>query len=176
VLVNLEPFEVRETFIEVRPARSQRAVTVLEILSPSNKAGGSPGREQYLAKQRELLRSPTHLLEVDLLPQGLATVALSYGRLGLDQEWDYLVCLHRAGQPCCEVWPIPLRQPLPGVRIPLAEKDPDLVLDLQEMLDHCYDAGHYDRLVDYRRPPAVPLSRSHARWANALLREHRLRG
>ena len=44
-------------------------VTVIELLSPSNKRAGDD-REQYLAKRRELLRSPAHLVEIDLLRDG----------------------------------------------------------------------------------------------------------
>jgi hypothetical protein len=37
-----------------------------ELLSPSNKRAGD-ARKQYLAKRRELLRSPAHLVELDLV-------------------------------------------------------------------------------------------------------------
>src|SRR5262249_38938181 len=47
--VLLEPSEVRETFLEIRPARSRaQVVTVLEILSPTNKLASGEGRESYL--------------------------------------------------------------------------------------------------------------------------------
>ncbi|MCS6863296.1 MAG: DUF4058 family protein [Abditibacteriales bacterium] len=62
LILTLEPVEVRETFIEILSLRDEgRIVTVIEILSPSNKVVGSEGREQYLAKQREVLESQTHI-------------------------------------------------------------------------------------------------------------------
>ncbi|MGH3577865.1 MAG: DUF4058 family protein, partial [Mycobacterium sp.] len=48
---------------------------VIEVLSPANKAAGSEGRRLYLAKQRQLLESQTHLLEIDVLRQGEHTAA-----------------------------------------------------------------------------------------------------
>ena len=53
-------------FLEVRDRQGRELVTVIELLSPSNKRAGDD-REQYLAKRRELLRSPAHLVEIDLL-------------------------------------------------------------------------------------------------------------
>src|SRR5207248_4597736 len=44
-LVTVEPVEVREPYVEIRAVREEhRLVTVLEILSPANKASGSKGR------------------------------------------------------------------------------------------------------------------------------------
>ena len=53
-------------YLEVRDRQSRELVTVIELLSPSNKRAGED-RENYLAKRRELLRSPAHLVEIDLL-------------------------------------------------------------------------------------------------------------
>jgi hypothetical protein len=71
--------------------------------------------------------------------------------------------------------PVTVRQRLPRIRVPLAAEDPDLTLDLQPILDRCYDAGPYVRRIDYRRDPPVPLSASDAAWADTLLRERGLR-
>src|SRR5208337_5364314 len=50
-------------FLEVRDRQGRELVTAIELLSPSNKRSGED-REQYLAKRRELLRSPAHLVEI----------------------------------------------------------------------------------------------------------------
>jgi hypothetical protein len=169
--------EVREVFVEIRTVPDEnRVVAVIEVLSPANKAAGSEGRRLYLAKQRQVLESQTHLLEIDFLRQGEHTVAPPPDWLLEQDYWDYLVSLHRGGQgERFEVWPIPLRQRLPRVRVPLAGNDPDVVLDLQAVFDRCYDEGPYARRLDYRREPSVPLSRTDAEWADALLHERGLR-
>jgi len=56
----------RHTFLEIRDCDNRQLVTVLELLSPSNKRPG-PDREQYLAKRQQLLASSVHLVELDLL-------------------------------------------------------------------------------------------------------------
>lgn len=55
----------RHSSLEIRDRRNRRVITVIELLSPSNKTPG-PDRNDYLRKRRELLRSPTHFVEIDL--------------------------------------------------------------------------------------------------------------
>ena len=176
-ILTVLPEEAREVFVEIFSTRGQhRLITVIEVLSPANKASGSEGRQLYLRKQREILASQTHLIEIDLLRQGEHTVAPPVDYLLQQGHWDYLVSLHRGGQDeQFEVWAISLRQRLPRIHVPLADGDPDVVLDLQEVLDRCYDDGAYARALDYRQDPPVPLGRADAEWADALLRERGLR-
>jgi len=175
--VRVGPQEVREVFIEIVPVGNEsRVITAIEILSPSNKATGSEGRQLYKAKQRDVLASQSHLLEIDLLRAGEHTVAPDREYLILHGVWDYLASLHRAGQGGdFEVWPISLRGRLPRITVPLAEGDPDVVLDLQPLFNRCYDAGTFARRVDYRRDPRPALRPADAEWTNLLLREKGLR-
>src|SRR5438094_5877760 len=59
----------RQSYIEIRDRRDRQLVTVLELLSPSNKKIG-PDREQYVAKRRQLLSGTVHFVEIDLLRGG----------------------------------------------------------------------------------------------------------
>jgi hypothetical protein len=164
---------VREVFIQIlSPPRFGRTVTVIEMLSPTNKTAGSDGRQQYLAKQAELLRSETHLIEIDFLRRGEHTVAAPRARLDEMGTWDYLVCLHRAARPeRYEIWPVHIRERLPMIRVPLAGDDPDVELALQPIFDRSYDEAPYQRILDYGAEPAPPLSPPDNEWARALLRE-----
>ena len=54
-----------------------------------------------------------------------------------------------------EVVPIPLREPLPNIPIPLRPTDGDVVLKLQPLLDACYRRGRYGS-IDYGRPLRPP--------------------
>jgi hypothetical protein len=152
-------------------------VTVLEVLSPSNKRAGSDGRRVYRTKQREILSSPTHLLELDLLRQGEHTVvAPSPERLLRQGPYDYLVSLSRGSQrDRCQVWAVTLRQRLPRILVPLADGEDDLVLDVQALFDRVYDDGGYADEIDYGTEPVVPLSPLDAKWADAWLRKQGLR-
>ena len=61
-----EQDEERIRFLEIRDRRGRELVAVIELLSPSNTRLGED-RELYLAKRREMLRTPAHLIEIDLL-------------------------------------------------------------------------------------------------------------
>lgn len=172
-VLTVEPVEVREVFIEiVSVGDASRVITVIEVLSPSNKTANSEGRQLYMTKQQEILHSPTHLIEIDLLRSGDHTVAAPRQGLLLRGIWDYLVCLHRGGQGGrFEVWATTLRQRLPRIRVPLDHGEPDIVLDMQAVFDRCYDEGAYARRLDYRGDPLTPLSEADRTWAAALLHE-----
>ncbi len=170
-VLTVEPVEVREVFVEILSlVEGERLVTTIEVLSPSNKMAGSEGRKFYLTQQQEILPSQIHLIEIDLLRQGEHTVAAPREHLLRQGRWHYLVCLHRGGQGGrYEVWPIMLQQRLPRMRVPLADGDPDIVLDLQAVFNRSYDEGAYVRRLDYRREPRASLTGDDADWATALL-------
>jgi Protein of unknown function (DUF4058) len=57
--------EVSEIWIEIRRGSSRTPVTVIELLSPTNKTGD--GFVEYKLKRRSLIRQKIHLVELDLL-------------------------------------------------------------------------------------------------------------
>ena len=180
--VRVASISQREYFINIVDAGNrERVITSLELLSPTNKAAGDSRRTQYLRKQEAVLNSATHLLEIDLLRSGQHTLAAPLAALEAEgMTWDYLACLHRAGQQKepedeYEVWFIGVRQPLPRVRVPLEAGTPDALLDLQAVLDRCYDEANYGGELDYTTEPIPPLRSDDAQWADALLRERGLR-
>jgi hypothetical protein len=176
-VVTYHPVEMREVFIEILPVGDEsRVITVIEVLSPSNKGAGRAGRALYLTKQQELFESQTHLIEIDLLRRGEHTVVVPRERLVSRGNWDYFVCLHRGKQGNrCEVWPVTVRQSLPRIHVPLADGDPDVVLDLQAVFNRCYDEGAYARCLDYRREPTPPLQGEDGMWVDEVLCDRRLR-
>lgn len=172
VAPNVELEEIRVPYLQIVTTHGrERVVAVIEILSPINKTGS--GREQYLKKQRDVLDSSAHLLEIDLLRGGQYTAAAPES-LVLQAHgtfWDYLVCLHRAGVgERYQCWPFTLREPLPVVSLPLTESFPDQLIDLPALFAACYDAGPFRRTVDYTEPPVPRLKRSDADWAADWLR------
>jgi hypothetical protein len=170
VLNQSEP--LRQGFIEIIDIKSgHRVVTVIEVLSPSNKKAG-PGRELYVKKQEELREGGVSLVEIDLLRGGTRVLAVPFDRIPEGRRTPYAVCSRRGWKSFeFEFFPIPLRERLPVIPIPLRRDDPDAVLDLQVLIDGCYETGRYDDDIDYREEPEPPLSGDDARWADALLRE-----
>jgi hypothetical protein len=145
-------------FLEVRDRQGRELVTVIELLSPSNKRPGDD-REQYLAKRRELLRSPAHLVEIDLL-RGWAPMPQE-GR----PECDYSVLVSRAEkQRATDFWPIRLRDPLPVIPIPLRPPDAAARVDLQEAIHRASDGPGYEHFI-YSTDPEPPLTPDDAAWA-----------
>jgi hypothetical protein len=152
----------REHFLEIRDRRDRRLVTVIEVLSPTNKTPG-PDRDQYVSKRREILGSRTHLVEIDLRRGGV--------RPPLDglPECDYYVLVSRyQDRPEVGVWPQRLRDPLPTIPVPLTDPDEFVSLDLQRALHQAYDAANYGKYIYADRPqPALPPA--DAQWAEQLL-------
>lgn len=165
-IISVPISERTEPFIEIRTVgREGRLVTVVEVLSHANKAPGSNSRSLYLRKQAEALQSQSHLIEIDLLRAGQHTLAPERDQMMHIAPWDYMVSLHRGcSEWRYEVWPILLRERLPCIAIPLTDNDPDVALDLQQVLDRCYDEGAYDRQVDYHQRPDPPLSPEDTAW------------
>lgn len=126
-----------ESFIEIRDRRSRELVCVVELLSPSNKRPG-PDREQYLAKRRQILNSPAHLVEIDLLRGGAAMPSEDR------PSTTYSVMVSRADdRPEAGFWAIGVRDPLPMIPIPLRPPHADARLDLQALLHRIYEAAGY---------------------------------
>lgn len=159
-----------EGYIEIREAGTrQRLVTVIEILSHSNKATAK-GRKKYRAKQEELEESDVNLVEIDLLRRGNWIMCLPRLRIPPVHRATYGACVRRGWQPWrLEFYPLPLRQRLPKIRIPLREKDQDVPLDLQALVDQCYVNGRYDS-IDYSADPKPPFGDADAAWVNDLLK------
>jgi hypothetical protein len=152
----------KHSFIEIRDRQNRELVTMIEVLSPSNKRHG-PDREQYLMKRSVLLCSPVSIVEIDLLRGG--------PRLPMDgvPACDYCAMVSRRSlRPNIEVWPIQLRDPLPILPIPLKGEVPDAKLDLQALLNRVYDAAGYEDYI-YESPPEPPLPESDAAWSQAIL-------
>ena len=173
VTVEDEPRTLRHLEI-VDTSDGGRVVTAIELLSPANKVG-STGQLIYIRKQRNYLDAGVNLMEVDLIRAGNYVLAIPEDRLPAACRTPYLACIRRAARRNqAELYPIPLRQPLPNLPVPLRPTDKDVVLRLQPLLDDCYRDGRYHRL-DYRPDPVPRLGESDARWADSILKEKGLR-
>jgi hypothetical protein len=159
--------EHREAFVEIYEATpEQRLVTCVEVLSPSNKRPNSPGWDIYLRKRQGVLLGETNLVEIDLLRGGR--------RMPMLDPWPdspYTILVARAKKyDLCQVWPVHSRIPVPSVPIPLAKPDPDILLDLQPMIDSIYRRSRYERSIDYNKPLDPPLDAAEALWLEEQLR------
>ncbi|MDR3638953.1 MAG: DUF4058 family protein [Isosphaeraceae bacterium] len=149
-------------FLEIRDRRGRELVAVIELLSPSNKRAGDD-REQYLAKRRELLRSPAHLVEIDLL-RGWAPMPAE----------DRPECAYSVLASCAEsrspasFSPIRLRDPLPVIPIPLRAPAEPCRIDFQDVLHRAYDGPGYEHFI-YAGSPEPALAADDAEWARQFV-------
>jgi hypothetical protein len=168
--------EVREHYLEVRRAGTHEVITVVEILSPTNKRPGK-GRQIYEQKRTETVSALTNLVEIDLLRSGEPLPVLHHGLpLERAEAGDFRVLVsrgYRRHQAELYVWG--LRAPLPVVPVPLRHDEPEPTVDLQALLHTVYDRGGYSRIVDYRGEPVPPLSADDAAWADGVLRSRGIR-
>lgn len=167
--------ERTESFVEIRTRSTdgdERIVTTIEVLSLTNKTPGEKGRDLYLQKQDEILGSPIHLVEIDLLRGGKHTTPISLEKLNRKAgAFDYHVSIRRFDQPGrLFVYPWQLPDLLPEIAIPLLPRDGDVPLDLQAVFTRCYDTGPYRRRVLYDPARIVPpLEEATMDWVKQTL-------
>lgn len=159
IIERLPALEVRDRYLTIYDRRSRELVTTIEVLSPWNKARGTRGSKEFLAKRATVFSTRTHWIEVDLLRAGERPEEVA-------GQSDYYVLLRRGdGGGRLAVWYIDLRDPLPRITVPLRDPHPDVVLDLQAALATVYARARYADDVDYTRPvPLPPLRPANAAW------------
>lgn len=164
--------EHHEEFIEIRSRTEGRLITLVDIVSPTNKMTMA-GRQVYLDKRQEGKTAHANLVEIDLVLQGQPT--LDYSRDGLP-DWDYAVTVTRSTQPeRYEIYTATLQKRLPRFRMPLAGDDRDTVLDMHGVFARTYDQGNFGSKIDYHRDPTITLCDEDRRWVDDLLKQQKIR-
>ena len=169
IVATLMDEEVEEAFLKIVHVESEELVTLIEVLSPTNKIRGSRGRKSFMEKRREIVNTDVHWVEIDLLRSGVPSVTDPPLPPG-----DYRILVSRGDRRTrTRYWPVGVRQPLPVIAIPLRGKDAEAPLDLGAVFRTAYDRAAYDVTVDYRKEPQPPLEGDDAQWARELLRGRR---
>lgn len=169
-----------ETYVQILDReQGLRLVTVIEVLSPTNKEPNTKGRELYLRKQGEILKSDVHLVEIDLLRGGEYTLAPPRAKVveRFGDKWHYLISISRVDAPQ-DFWlyPLSVRDRLPMIPIPLAVGDGFASLDVGALVNQCYVDGAYGATLDYSEPPPPPpFSAEDMAWIEDLLKTKGLR-
>ena len=150
--------------VEIRDIENRQVVAVIEVLSPTNKRG--EGYDEYVEKRDRTLRSTAHLIEIDLLRKGRRVPM----RRALPSFPYFVFLCRREDRLMTSVWPIALNQTLPTIPVPLLPNDPDATLDLHQALTSAYDECGLRYMIDYSKPPEVPLSPDQGSWVDEHLR------
>lgn len=156
LIAESEPLTVG--FLEVREVgRHGRLVTLIELLSPSNKRSGAD-RESFERKQQEIFASDVNWVEIDLLRAGRRLG----GHWQVDEHccargWDYVVVVSRAlrrrPRLDLELYGFTVRDPFPAVAIPLSPGESDVTVELAAVFKRAYETGPYAKIIDYGSPP-----------------------
>lgn len=164
--------EHHEEHIEIRQRSDSRLVTLVDVVSPSNRTTPA-GRQAYLEKRKEGRTCNASLVEIDLVLQGQPM--LDYSREGLP-DWDYAVTVTRSTQPeRYEIYTATMQKRLPRFRLPLAADDRDTVLDLHTAFVRAYDQGNFADQISYQSDPVTSLNGDHRKWLDERLREQKMR-
>jgi len=156
--------EVNESFLEIRDVKTGRLITLIELLSPVNKLSDE-GREQYIRKRADVLRTWTNLVEIDLLRAGKPMPTI-----GPDVESDYRILISPGWRrPHARLHAFGLRQPIPEISIPLQQGEDEPTLALNDVLHSLYKRARFDLRLDYNEPPIPPLANEDAAWAQGLV-------
>lgn len=156
--------EIRESYLKIRDMATGEVITAIEILSPTNKRAGK-GREAYIAKREAVLGSATHLVEIDLLREGMPMPIVE----NLPRS-QYRILISRSEQrPRGNLYAFSIRQPIPTIALPLRSDDAFLVLELQDLLLTLYDQARYDLAIDYQQNPIPKLVESDVDWCQEQL-------
>jgi len=163
VVVPIDEEEIEETFLTIKELPGRKLVTVIEVLSATNKRTRS-ARSEFLDKRRALIRSKVNFVEIDLLRGGEAMPLRNP-----PEPSDYRVMVCRAGRSRHAVlYPFSCRSPIPAIPIPLLPGDDEPALDLNSVLHGLMDRARYDLVIDYSKPPEPPLPPEDEAWARAL--------
>ena len=150
--VPVEDMEIEETYLTIQELPGRKMVTVLEVLSPTNKKV-KDARADYLKKRRNLIRSKVNFLEIDLLRAGEPMPLIDPPP---PNDYRILICRTRPRRKAV-VYTFPWTVPIPTIPIPLLPGDAEPVLDLNTVLHSLMDRAGYDLVIDYRKPPRPPL-------------------
>lgn len=157
--------EHHEYYLVLRDRETLMIVTLIELLSPTNKRVGSTGRRQYLDKREEIFQSRTNLVELDLLRGGQ--------RLPMQTPLppgDFYALVRRGWRRRrAAVYAWTLREPMPPIPIPLHRDEPEPMLDLQSAFDLSYDRAAYQDSLDYSQPVEPVADAVDSDWIQELL-------
>jgi len=162
------PEMIPEDYLEIVDAANERVITVIEILSPSNKQPGED-RKRYESKRNRIFRIDTNFVEIDLLRDGEPmpfTFLQSNGHLS---HYRILVKRGDYGRRAL-LYPFSVRHSIPVFPLPLQPGDAEPPVRLGEVLKEVYDQCGYDYRIDYSRPLEPPLSEADVQWAKEVLR------
>jgi Protein of unknown function (DUF4058) len=164
VLAPIEEDEIEETFLTIQDLPDRRLVTVIEVLSPTNKKT-KDARGEYLEERHNLIRSGVNFVEIDLLRSG---EPMPVRNAPPKNDYRILVCRPRKSRNA-DLYGFSYTSAVPDIPIPLLPEDAEPLLHLNDVLHDIVEKARYDLTIDYRQPPEPPLRSEHEAWADSIV-------
>ena len=146
------PREIRVAWLRVETVPDRELVTIVEVLSPTNKA---PGRERlrYVRKREVIVASGANLVEIDLMrrwepmPLEVPPPASDY-RVLVCRGWE---------RPDALLYPFWVKQAIPKFALPLLPEDEvGPGVDLGSIINAMHHTARYAQVARYDEPPPEP--------------------
>jgi hypothetical protein len=143
-------------------------LAVVGVLSPANKKGSYVAR--YREQRRRYFESRVHFMEIDLLRGGENPSRALFPELAAAAYFIFVARKTGLGRNE-EGHPLPLREPLPVVGLPLGPPRPDLPLNLADAFCSAYDLSIRPGSIRYRQetPPPPALVEDDASWVRDIV-------
>ena len=151
------PREVGVSWLRVETVPERELVTIVEVLSPTNKRPGE-GRRRYIRKREAIVAGLVNLVEIDLLrrwePMPLETPPPA-------SDYRILVC-RSLESPGAWLYPFMVRQRIPKFTLPLRSDDeaPAPEVDLGPIINALHHTARYGQIARYNAPPPEPGARA----------------
>ena len=158
--------ESEETFIAIQELPGRKLVTVIEVLSPTNKKT-KDARAEYLKKRQDLICAHISFVEIDLLRGG---EPMPLRNAPHPTDYRILVCRARRSKDAV-LYAFPYTSPIPPIPIPLLPGDPEPILDLNSILHALIARARYDLVIDYGQSPEPPLRSGDLSWARSIVEQ-----
>ncbi|MCC5638281.1 DUF4058 family protein [Nostoc sp. CHAB 5844] len=160
------PLEIKEGYLEIREVSTGKVITVIELLSPTNKRTKA-GRKFYLEKREKILQSATKLVEIDLIRSGEKMPILTN-----IPDIDYRILVVKSDcLPSAQLFAFTVREAIPNFTIPLGQQEQEIELNLQNLLLKIYEQAGFDLTLDYNQPPVPELLVKDREWIDVLLKK-----
>ncbi len=153
---------IKERYLEVRKVATKELITVIEVLSPTNKR--SEGRSLYETKRIQILTSMTNLVEIDLLRSGKPMMVQ-----GAPQSQYRVLVSRSSDRPNADLFAFDLQEEIPDFPVPLRDEMPEPIVSLQTILNETYQRGRLDLLIGYTIEPVPGLKPDDRRWMQEIL-------
>ena len=169
LVIHVPGTEITEGYVEIVDARSGgRVVTVIEFVAAPTRP---LGRDATCTERSRTTRRGRARISSRSTCCAPGSRSRSSPRTSSPRQAAHPTTYpsgEERGRTRSRYYPIPLRERVPTIKVPLRPTDADVALDLQALVDLSYERGRYDD-IDYGELLDPPLSVDDVAWTRSVL-------